>query len=111
MGNRWYTARYRRGWLGFTQQMALYASPKATIDCVRAFGETDFRADCAAVTVPTLVIHGTSDATVPIDAAGRAAAKLIGGSTLVEYEGAPHGLFATEPDRLNRDLLAFLRDA
>ncbi len=95
-------------WLGFTQQMALYASAQATIECVRAFGETDFRADCAAVTVPTLIIHGTGDQTVPIDAAGRSAAKLIAGSRLLEYEGAPHGLFATEPDRLNGDLLAFL---
>ncbi len=98
-------------WLEFTQTMAFRASPKATIDCVRAFSETDFRGDCAAVTVPTLIIHGTGDATVPIDAAGRAAARLIQGSTLVEYEGAPHGLFATEPDRLNRDLLEFLGDA
>ena len=97
-------------WLQFTQQMALYASPKATIDCVRAFGETDFRADCAQVTVPTLVIHGTGDATVPIDAAGRAAAKLIASSTLIEYDGEPHGLFATVPDRLNADLLQFLGD-
>lgn len=97
-------------WLEFTQFMALHGSPKATIDCVRAFGETDFRPDCAAVTVPTLIIHGTGDATVPIDAAGRAAAKLIPGSTLIEYDGAPHGLFATEPDRLNKDLLEFLGD-
>ena len=97
-------------WLDFTQFMAFHASPKATIDCVRAFGETDFRADCAAITVPTLIVHGTGDATVPIDAAGRAAAKLISGSTLIEYDGAPHGLFATEPDRLNKDLLEFLGD-
>ncbi len=95
-------------WLEFTQLMALRASPKATIDCVRAFSETDFRADCAAVTVPTLIIHGSGDTTVPIDAAGRAAAKLIPGSRLMEYDGAPHGLFATEPDRLNKDLLEFL---
>ncbi len=97
-------------WLQFTQQMALYASPKATIDCVRAFGETDFRADCAQITVPTLIIHGTGDTTVPIDAAGRSAAKLIANSTLIEYDGEPHGLFATVPDRLNADLLEFLGD-
>ncbi len=46
-------------------------SPKATTDCVRAFSATDFRADMKAFTMPTLVIHGTSDATVPIDISGR----------------------------------------
>jgi pimeloyl-ACP methyl ester carboxylesterase len=54
------------------------------------------------------VVHGTSDKTVPIDATGRAAAQGIGGAQLVEYEGAPHGLFATEGDRLTGDLKQFL---
>ncbi len=88
--------------------MAMAASPKATTECVRAFSATDFRPDMAAFTVPTLVIHGTSDATVPIDVSGRAAAKLIPGARLVEYEGAPHATFFTEKDRLNQDLLGFI---
>jgi non-heme chloroperoxidase len=87
---------------------AMRASPKATTDCVRAFSSTDFRADMKAFRLPTLIIHGTSDATVPIAISGRASAKLIPGATLLEYEGAPHGLFFTEKDRLNADLLAFL---
>ena len=94
--------------LDWSQSLALQASPKATIDCVRAFSETDFRPDCARIDVPTLVIHGKSDNTVPIDASGRAAAKLIKGAKLIEYDGAPHGLFYTERDRLNKDLMAFL---
>ena len=69
--------------------MALLASPKATLDCVDAFGTTDFRPDLAAFDVPTLVIHGTADQTVPIDPTGRAAAKGIAGATLKEYDGAP----------------------
>lgn len=88
--------------------MAMTASPKATADCVRAFSATDFRADMKAFTMPTLVIHGTSDATVPIGVAGRASARLIRGATLMEYDGAPHGLFFTEQAKLNSDLLAFL---
>ncbi len=56
-----------------------------------------------------MVIHGTGDATVPIDVAGRAAARLIQGARLLEYEGAPHALFFTEKDRLNADLLAFIK--
>ncbi len=95
--------------LQWSLMMALQASPKATLDCVRAFSETDFRRDMAAFTIPTLVIHGDGDATVPIAAAGRAAARLIPGGHLMEYPGAPHGLFYTERDRLNADLLAFIK--
>jgi pimeloyl-ACP methyl ester carboxylesterase len=93
--------------LEWTFILAVMASPKATIDCIDAFGKTDFRNDLASFTIPTLIIHGTSDKTVPIDPAGRAAAKGIASAKLLEYEGEPHGLFATVPDRLNADLIAF----
>ena len=62
----------------------------------------------AAFTVPTLVIHGDADATVPLDIAGRRAAEMIAGAELKIYAGAPHGLFITAKDRLNDDLLAFI---
>lgn len=97
-----------QGVLDWSFVLGVMASPKATIDCVTAFGTTDFRPDLAAFTIPTLVIHGTADKTVPIDPAGRAAAKGISGAKLIEYDGEPHGLFATAPDRLNKDLLEFL---
>ncbi|WP_062227451.1 alpha/beta fold hydrolase [Aureimonas frigidaquae] len=97
-----------QGILDWSFVLGVMASPKATIDCVDAFGKTDFRPDLSAFTVPTLIIHGTSDATVPIDPAGRAAAAGIPGATLIEYDGEPHGLFATAPDRLNRDLIDFI---
>lgn len=89
-------------------QLAVMASPKATIDCIDAFGTTDFRPDMAAFTMPTLIIHGTADKTVPIDPSARAAKRLVPHAELIEYQGEPHGLFATVPDRLNEDLLAFL---
>ncbi len=95
--------------LDWTFILALMAGPKATIDCVDAFGRTDFRPDFAAFTVPTLIIHGTSDTTVPIDPTARAAARAIPHARLAEYEGEPRGLFATAPERLNRDLVEFLR--
>ena len=95
--------------LAWSQWMALHASPIATADCVRAFSETDFRPDLAAFTIPTLVIHGDADATVPATIAGKAAAAGIEGSIYKEYAGAPHGLFMTEKDRLTKDLLAFIR--
>ncbi|MEF2070840.1 alpha/beta fold hydrolase [Consotaella aegiceratis] len=94
--------------LDWSFMLAIMASPLATIRCVDAFGKTDFRPDLKAFTVPTLIVHGTDDKTVPIDVAGRAAAKGIPHATLIEYEGEPHGLFATAPDRLNEDLIGFI---
>ncbi len=88
--------------------VAMQASLKATLACAVAFGTTDFRPDLAAFTVPTLIVHGTADKTVPIDATGRAAARAIPQAKLIEYDGAPHGLFATEKERLTADLIAFL---
>ena len=94
--------------LEWARSVSMQASLKATLECAKSFASTDFRPDLPAFKVPTLIIHGTDDKTVPIDAAGRAAAKGISQATLIEYEGAPHGLFATEKDRLTRDLLQFL---
>jgi pimeloyl-ACP methyl ester carboxylesterase len=95
--------------LDFTLAMAMTGSPKATIDLVHAWSETDFRDDLAAVSVRTLVIHGDADATVPIDVSARRAVKFLAHGELIEYEGAPHGLIATHADRVNADLLAFLK--
>ncbi len=93
-------------WCG---QMALKAGLKATIDCVTAFGKTDFRADMNAFDLPTLIIHGTSDKTVPIEVSGEAAAKLLPKAEFKKYEGAPHGLFITHKQQLNEDLVSFLQ--
>lgn len=95
--------------LTWTRTLAMQASLRATLACAEAFATTDFRGDLAAFSVPTLVIHGTDDQTVPIDVTGRVAAREIPNATLEEYDGAPHGLFATHKDRLTEDLLAFLR--
>lgn len=94
--------------LAWTGAMALQGSPLATLACVRLFSETDFRPDLISFDKPTLVIHGTSDSTVPIEVAGAKAAAGIAGAILIEYEGAPHGLFFTEKDRVTSDLLQFV---
>ncbi|WP_294325283.1 alpha/beta hydrolase [uncultured Sphingomonas sp.] len=94
--------------LDLSWNTAMLAGLKPTLACAESFGTTDFRPDLPSITVPTLVIHGTSDQTVPIDATGRALAKALPQATLIEYDGAPHGLFATESDRLTEDLLSFL---
>ena len=93
----------------WARSQAMQASLHATMECVKSFGTTDFRGDLGAFGVPTLIIHGTADKTVPITAAGRAAHAGIAQSTLLEYEGAPHGLFATHKHRLSADLLSFIR--
>ena len=76
---------------------------------IKAFSETDFRADLAKFDKPTLVIHGDDDQIVPIDASGKASAALVKGSKLIVYPGAPHGLTDTHKDKVNADLLAFAR--
>jgi non-heme chloroperoxidase len=92
----------------WTFVLAVMASPLATIRCVDAFAKTDFRKDLPAFTLPTLIIHGSSDKVVPIDISGKAAAKGITGAKYIEYNGEPHGLFATVPDRLSADLKEFM---
>ena len=94
--------------LQWARQVSMQAGLNATLGCAKSFATTDFRPDLAAFTCPTLIIHGSSDKTVPIDASGRAAAKGIAQSQWIEYEAAPHGLFATHKTRLTQDLLRFL---
>ncbi len=93
---------------GFWLQ-GMQAGFKGVIDCIKAFSETDFTEDLKKFDVPTLIVHGDDDQIVPIDAAGRAAARLVKGSKLIVYPGAPHGLTDTHKDKLSADLLAFVK--
>ena len=94
--------------LDMATAIALMAGLKPTLACADAFSKTDFRPDLPAFRVPTLIIHGTSDQTVPIGTSAHAAAKGIADAQLVEYDGEPHGLNVTASDRLTRDLLTFM---
>ena len=85
------------------------AGHKATYDCIKAFSETDFTEDLKKFNVPTLVLHGDDDQIVPIGASALSAAKLVKNSKLVVYPGAPYGLTHMHKDKLNADLLAFLK--
>jgi non-heme chloroperoxidase len=87
------------------------SSPKASIDTVRTHTATDMRDDMASFTMPTLIVHGDSDALVPIEVSGRRAAQMIPDSSLVVYENASHWPFVTHRERLNRQLVAFARAA
>ena len=107
-GVGWVTSPVSDDVLDHATATAMMAGLKPTLACVDAFGKTDFRPDLAAFDVPTLIIHGTADKTVPIETSARAAARVIPGSQLVEYDGEPHGLNVTASDRLTKDLLTFL---
>ena len=85
------------------------AGHKNTLDCIKAFSETDFTDDLRSFDVPTLIVHGDDDQIVPIGAAALLSSKLVKNATLKIYAGAPHGLTDTHKERLNADLLAFLQ--
>jgi non-heme chloroperoxidase len=87
----------------------MMAGHKNAYDCIKAFSETDFREDLKKFDIPTLILHGDDDQIVPVDAAARASAELVRNAKLVIYPGAPHGITDTHKDKLNADLLAFLR--
>ena len=97
------------GVLEWTFGLAMQASPTATYDCVAASSETDFAADLAAFDVPTLVLHGDADAMTPYALTAPRTAQAIKLARLEIYHGAPHGLWLTHKDRVNADLLAFIR--
>ncbi len=98
-----------RGVIDSFWRQGMQSSHKSALDCIKAFAETDFSADLKQFDVPTLILHGDDDQIVPIDAAARSAARLVAGSTLKVYRGAPHGITDTHKDQLNADLLAFLK--
>ncbi len=102
-------SKISQGTLDWFWLMAMQASIKGTFDCVKAFSETDFTQDLKKFDRPTLIVHGDGDQIVPIKAAGLASAKLVEQVTLRVYPGAPHGLTITEKDKVNADLLAFLK--
>lgn len=92
----------------WSREVSMQASLRATLECARSFSSTDLRPDLASFTVPTLILHGTADKIVPIDASARAAAKGTTGGRLIEYDGAPHGLLASHKSQVARDVMRFL---
>ena len=84
------------------------AADAALAGCIAAFARTDFRADLAKIAVPTLVIHGDSDGTVPFEVSGKRSAEALVDATLVVVKDAPHGLNVSHKDQFNAALLEFL---
>ncbi len=88
--------------------LGLQADVHAARECIRSW-TTDFTADLAKVTVPTLVIHGDSDGIVPFEKSGERTHQLVAGSELYVVEGGPHGINTSHTEEFNRELLAFLQ--
>jgi len=89
--------------------VASHASPRATIETAKAWMHTDFRDELKNVNVPTLIVHGDSDNTVPIETSANQAAKGITDNVFKVIKGAPHGLNITHKDQLNTILIDFLK--
>jgi non-heme chloroperoxidase len=91
-------------------RQGMMGGAKAHYDCIKAFSETDFTDDLKAVSLPVLIMHGEDDQVVPIDASARQAIGLLQDGKLRTYPALSHGMFATHPDIINADLLAFIED-
>jgi pimeloyl-ACP methyl ester carboxylesterase len=94
-------------YLGYFCRLAEVASPRAMQQCAQSFAQTDFRKDVPSINVPTLIIHGDDDKIVPIASSSNLTAQMVKDSRFIVYEDAPHGLFVTDRERLNNDLLTF----
>jgi non-heme chloroperoxidase len=90
---------------------AMLGGHKNLYECVKAFSETDFTQDLKKFgDLPTLILHGDDDQIVPIDGSARRTAKLLSNARLVVYAGLPHGMCSTHKDRINQDLLSFVKE-
>ena len=91
--------------------LGMQSSLRTSYECVKQFSETDFTEDLKKITIPTLVIHGDDDQIVPIAASANAAIKLLKNGRLEIYKGGSHAPASMNKDKLNADLLAFLKQA
>jgi non-heme chloroperoxidase len=87
----------------------MMAGLPASYFCIKAFSETDLTEDLKKIDVPTLILHGDDDQIVPIGASALLSSKIVKGAVLKVYPGAPHGMCSTLKDRVNEDLLAFIK--
>lgn len=102
-------AKVSQGLIDNWWRQGMAGGAKAQHDCIKAFSETDFTDDLKTIAAPVLFLHGEDDQVVPIANSAHKAIALVRDGTLKTYPGLSHGLFATHPDIVNADLLAFAR--
>jgi len=91
-------------------RQGMMAGFPAAYFCIKAFSETDQTSDLGKIDVPTLILHGDDDQIVPIGASAMLSSKIVKNATLKVYAGAPHGMCTTLKDRVNADLLDFIKE-
>jgi non-heme chloroperoxidase len=89
-------------------RQAMMGAANAHYECIKAFSETDFTADLKTIDIPVVILHGEDDQIVPV-VNGRNTAKLVKHGTLKTYPGLPHGMCTTHAERINPDLLGFIK--
>ena len=97
-----------QGLVDWTIKMIVDTPLPVLLETLKVNADVDMRAELQKIQVPALIIHGDQDASAPIELTGRKTAELIGGASLTVYPGAGHGLYASDHDTLNADLLAFI---
>ena len=97
-----------QGLIDWTTRMIVDTPLPVLLETLKVNADVDMRTELQEIQVPALIVHGDQDASAPIDLTGRKTAELIGGATLTVYPGAGHGLYASDHDTLNADLLAFI---
>jgi len=102
-------AKVSQGTLDQFWLWSMQAGLKNAYESIKAFSETDFTDDLRKFDVPTLVMHGEDDQIVPVKNSAKKSARMINGATEIYYPGLSHGVTATHPELVNRDLLAFCR--
>lgn len=102
-------AKVSQGTLDQFWLWSMQAGTKNAYECVKAFSETDFSEDLKKMDIPTLVLHGEDDQIVPVKDSAHKSAKLLKNAKEIYYPGAPHGMTATHQDKVNADLLAFIK--
>ena len=102
-------AKPSQGMIDWFWMQGMTSGHKNAYDCIKAFSETDFTEDLKALTIPVLVLHGEDDQIVPITNSAHKAIKLLRNGTLKTYPVLSHAPFATHPELVNADLLAFAK--
>lgn len=93
--------------LHYYWELTTRGTQQATLECAKSFSATDFRSDVEKITVPVLIVHGDADKVVPFEASSKRTAEILSHAELIVYQDAPHGLFYTHRELLNKDLLNF----
>lgn len=103
------SAQNVQGLVDWTKRMIVDTPLYVLLELLKLQSHADMRSELAQIRVPVLIVHGDADASAPIDLTGRKTARLLPDARLIEYPGAGHGLYASEHQRLNRDILEFVQ--